>query len=309
MLVTNKYIKDGNMKVAYEKAKELRVIAPKDLKASYYFARIANKIKKYEEARNSIVDVEPQLKTMQAKDNAKYYYELGYAYYFMEDFEKSRFAFEKTQTTKYWQMTEKFGAKYFCRLAFAYQKFHDNDVCKRYLDQAEKIQKDLPEVHVLRAQLSKRLTGKNTNQSTITHYENAVKTEPNPAKRESIYEKIGEMYLENENYDGALRTSDEALKLNPNDTKAIINKINAYYKLNKNKEAVELAQNALKQKMDAPSAADITFLMGLCAKKMGDKTIAKQAFFQLGKTSLRDAAEMELKAMGELKQEQDEVED
>ncbi len=302
MLVTNKYIKEGNMKVAYEKAKELKSIAPKDLKASYYFARIANKVKKYEDARNAIVDIEPQIKTQQAKDNAKYYYELGYAYYYMEDYEKARFAFERTQTTKYWQMTEKLGAKYFCRLALAYQKFHENETSKKYLDMAEKIQKDLPEVHVLRAQLSKRLTGKAGNQSTISHYENAVKTEPNPAKRENIYEKIAEMYLEAENYEGALRTSDEALKLNPNDAKATLNKINALYKVGKNKEAMELAQNTLKQKMDPPTAADITFLLGLAAKKMNDKAVAKQAFFQLAKTSLRDAAEVELKSMGELKQ-------
>lgn len=306
MVVTNKYVKDGNMKVAYEKAKELRAIAPKDLKAAYYFARIANKIKKHEDARNSMLEIEPQIKSMQAKDNAKYYYELGYAYYFLEDFEKSRLAFEKTQTTKYWAMTEKFNAKYFCRLALVYQKFHENEICKKYIDQAEKIQKELPEVHVLRANLSKRLTGKTTSASTISHYENAVKTEPNAAKREGIYEKIAELYLESENFEGALRTSEEALKLNPNDARAIENKINALYKLNKHKEAIEAGQNALKQKMEAPIAADITFLMGLAARKMGDKNLAKQYFFQLGRTTLRDAAEIELKAMGELKTEKEE---
>jgi len=302
--VANKYIKDGNMKVAYEKTKELRAIAPKDLKAAYYMARIANKIKKYEDAITAITDIEPQIKTMQAKDNAKYYYELGYAYYFMDNLAKSKIAFDKTLTTKYAVMAEKFGAKYFCRLALVYQKFHDNETCKKYLDQAEKIQKDLPEVHVLRAQLSKRAAGKKNNESTISHYENAAKTEPNPAKRESIYEKIAEMYLEGENFEGALRTSEEAIKLNPNDAKAILNKINALYKLGKSKEALEAAQNAIKQKMDAATAADITFLMGLAAKKLGDKNVAKQAFLQLSRTSLRDAAEVELKAMGELSQEE-----
>lgn len=305
--VTNKYIKDGNMKVAYEKAKELRAIAPKDLKAAYYLARIANKIKKYEDAITAITDIEPQIKTMQAKDNAKYYYELGYAYYFVEDLAKSKTAFDKTATTKYAMMAEKFGAKYFCRLALAYQKFHENETCKKYLDQAEKIQKDLPEVHVLRAQLSKRMTGKTNNASTISHYESAVKTEPNPTKRENIYEKIAEMYLEAENFEGALRTSDEAIKLNANDAKAILNKINALYKLGKNKEALETAQNAIKQKIEPPLMADITFLMGLSAKKLGDKNIAKQAFLQLNRTSLRDAAEVELKSMGELKSEQEDI--
>lgn len=305
--VTNKYIKDGNMKVAYEKAKELRAIAPKDLKAAYYLARIANKIKKYEDAVTAITDIEPQIKVMQAKDNAKYYYELGYAYYYMGDLAKSKEAFDKTATTKYAMMAEKFGAKYFCRLALAYQKFHENEISKQYLDQAEKIQKDLPEVHVLRAQLSKRTSGKASNATTITHYESAVKTEPNPAKRESIYEKIAGMYLESENFEGALRTSSEAIKLNPNDSRALLNKINALYKLGKHKEALEAAQNAMKLKIEVPIMADITFLMGLSAKKLGDKNIAKQAFLQLGKTSLRDAAEVELKAMGELKSDQEEI--
>ena len=304
--VMNKYIKDGNMKVAYEKAKELKAIDPKDVKAAYSLARISNKIKKYDEARNAILEIEPQIRTQQPKDNAKYYYELGYAYYFLDDFEKSRLAFEKTQTTRYWQMTEKFSAKYFCRLALVYQKFHENEICKKYIDQAEKIQKELPEVHVLRANLSRRLTGKETSKSTIAHYENAVKTETNAAKKEGIYEKISELYLEAENFEGALRTSEEALKLNANDAKAIENKINALYKLGKNKEAIEAGQAALKQKMEAPAAADITFLVGLAAKKMGDKNLAKQFFFQLGRTSLRDAAEVELKAMGELKQDKEE---
>jgi tetratricopeptide (TPR) repeat protein len=296
MMVTNKYIKDGNMKVAYEKAKELRAIAPKDLKAAYYFARLANKVKKYEEAKNAILEVEPSIKS--SKDNAKYYFELGYAYYHSGDYAKSKTAFEKTQGSKYFAATEKFSAKYFYRISIAYYKFHENETSKKYLDQAEKIQQELAEVHVLRAQLSKRMSSKENNASTISHYENAVKTQTDPAKRESIYEKIAELYLEAENYEACLRTSDEALKINPNDAKAILNKINALYKLNKLKEAVDFAQNALRLRLEPNTAADISFLLGLSAKKIGDKNLAKQSFMQLQRTSLRDAAEIELKAMG-----------
>lgn len=309
MMVTNKYIKDGNMKIAYEKAKELKAISPKDLKANYYFARLANKVKKYGEARDAILDVEPAIKSMQPKDNAKYYFELGYAHYYLDEYEKSKAAFDKTVGTKYAQAAEKFSPKYFYRIAIAYYKFHENETSKKYLDLAEKIQKELPELHVLRAQLSKRMTNKTANQSTITHYENAVKTQTDPARRESIYEKIAELYLESENYEGCLRTSEEALRLNKSDSKALLNKINALYKLNRLKEAVETAQEALKQKMEPAIAADISFLLGLSAKKLGDKNIAKQAFTQLQRTTLRDAAELELKSMGEMKEDEAEMSD
>lgn len=168
---------------------------------------------------------------------------------------------------------------------------------KQYVDQAVKIQKDFPMAHVLLAQLSKR----NSNHAnTIAHYEAALKNEKDVLRKLGIYDKIADLYLESNNFEGCLKAISEALKIRADDPQALLTKANVLYKMENYKEAVDVIQTVLKQRIDEATRADFMFLMGLCGKKMGDKRMAKEGFVAAMKSSLRDASEVELKEMKEL---------
>ncbi|GAB4117128.1 MAG: hypothetical protein OHK0057_21300 [Thermoflexibacter sp.] len=295
--VMRKLINDGDYKGAYERIKEAKEIAPQNKDVLFFYAKLSNILGFYEEAKKSILELENHLKSLKPEDNAKYYYELGYAYYKLEEYEKSREAWLKADVPPYREKISKFSAKYFCSVALAYYKFYENELSKQYVDQAVKIQKDFPMAHVLLAQLSKR----NSNHAnTIAHYEAASKNEKDVLRKLAIYDKIADLHLESNNFEGCLKAISEALKIRADDPQALLTKANALYKMENYKEAVDVIQTVLKQRIDEATRADFMFLMGLCGKKMGDKRMAKEGFVAAMKSSLRDAAEVELKEMKEL---------
>jgi tetratricopeptide (TPR) repeat protein len=296
-IVMRKLINDNNYKEAYEKIKEAKQIAPQNKDVLFFYAKLSNILGYFDEAKKSILELEPNLKSLKMEDNAKYYYELGYAYHKLEEFDKSRDAWQKADIPPFKEKISKFSAKYFCNVALAYYKFYENDLSKQYVDQAVKIQKEFPMAHVLLAQLSKR---NSDHGKTISHLEAAVKSEKDVFKKLSIYDKIADLYLESNNYEGCLRTVTEALKIKSDDPQALMTKANALYKMGNYKESVDLVQQMLKQRIDEASKADFYFLMGLCGKKLGDKRMAKEGFVTALKSSLKDAAEVELKEMKEL---------
>ncbi len=297
LLVMRKLTEKGNFKEAYEKVKEAQKIAPHNRDVLFYYAKLSNMLGHHEDAKNAMLELETQFKSLKIEDNAKYYFELGLAYYKLNEFEKSREAWAKASIAPYTEKIAKYGAKYFCNLALAYYKFYENEDSKKYVTQAVSIQKDFPMAYVILAQLSKRTSNHAT---TISHYEAALKNEKNILKRLSVYYEMADMHLESNHFEGCLKSVAEILKIRENDTKALMLKANALHKMGSYKEAIDLIQSVLKQRTDESARTDFFFLMGLCGKKMGDKRIAKEGFVAALRSSLRDAAELELREMKEL---------
>ena len=296
LLVMRKLTEKNNFKGAYDRVKEAKAVAPQNKDVLFYYAKLSNILGSYEEAKKAILELETQIKSLKPEDNAKYYYELGLAYYKLDDFEKSKEAWSKANIPPYTAKIAKFSPKYFCRVALAYYKFYENDLSKQYVNQAVKIQKDFPMAHVLLAQLSKR---NSDHSKTIEHYEAALKSEKDVNKKLSLYDKIADLHLESNNFQGCLKSISEALQIRADDTQALFTKANALYKMGSYKEAVDLIQTVLKQRLDEAAKNDFNFLMGLCGEKMGDKRLAKEGFVSCLRSSLRDAAELELREMRE----------
>jgi tetratricopeptide (TPR) repeat protein len=296
LLVMRKLTEKNDFKGAYERVKEAKTVAPQNKDVLFYFAKLSNILGNYEDAKNAIIELETQIKSLKPEDNAKYYYELGLAYYKLDDFEKSKEAWSKANIPPYNSKIAKFSPKYFCSVALAYYKFYENELSKQYVSQAVKIQKDFPMAHVLLAQLSKR---NSDHSKTIAHYEAALKNEKDVNKKLGFYDKIADLHLESNDFQGCLKSISEALQIRADDTQALLTKANALYKMGSYKESVDLIQSVLKQRIDEGAKNDFNFLIGLCGKKMGDKRLAKEGFVACLRSTLKDAAELELREMRE----------
>ncbi|TAH19130.1 MAG: hypothetical protein EAZ08_09660 [Cytophagales bacterium] len=297
LLVMRKLTEKGNYKEAYEKVKEAKHIAPHHKDVLFYYAKLSNILGNYVDAKNTMLELETQIKSLKIEDNAKYYFELGLAHYKLDEFDKSREAWAKANIPPYIEKIAKFGPRYFCNLALAYYKFYENDLSKQHVAQAIKVQKDFPMAHVLLAQLSKRNSNHTT---TISHYEAALKNEKVVNKKLTFYYKIADLHLESNDFEGCLKSVSEILKIRADDPQALILKANALYKMNNFKEAVDLIQAVMKLRMDESARTDFSFLLGLCGKKMNDNKLAKEGFVFALRSSLRDAAELELREMREV---------
>ncbi len=291
--ITNKYIKDNNFKMAFEKSKDMLHLAPKDLKIVYYYARLANANMHYQEVINAILPVEGLIKAAPT-EIAKFYYELGYAYFNLEEYAKASQAWSKANTGEFIAKIERFGGKHFISIATTYYKFRDDKQALHYVDIAEKIQKDIVDSHILRAQISKRESIKK-NKEIKHHLEALINgSEKNPAKKEKYFVDLSELYLDSEDYEACLKTVNAALKAKPDDLKLKFIKAIALHKKGDYKDAELAIQDVLKN--SGNPQLDFVLLAALNAKKMNNNELAKQVFTRLLKSPYRSVAEIELKS-------------
>jgi tetratricopeptide (TPR) repeat protein len=292
--ITNKYIKDNNFKLAFEKASDMHVLAPKDLKITYYFARLANANARYQEVVNAIISNESAIKALLSNENAKYYYELGFAYFHLNEFAKARQAWDKAKIGEFAAKIEQFSGKHFLNIATTYYKFRDDAQALYYINIAEKIQTDISDTHLLKAQISKRESAKK-NKDIKHHLEALIKSEHNSAKKEKYLTDLSEMYLDSEEYDNCLKTIALVAKDKPADLKLKFLKATALYKKSDYKEAGILIQDVLKNSGNPP--LDFVMLSAFNAKSMNNNELAKQTFVRLLKSPYKGVAEVELKGM------------
>jgi tetratricopeptide (TPR) repeat protein len=290
----SKYIKENEFKLAYEKLKEMYALSPKDLKIVHYYARLANANGHYKEAINAILPVENAIKALPQAGNesAKYYYELGFAFFHLGEYEKANKAWEKAKVGEFANKIERFSGKYFVGIATTYYKFRMDKEATHYIEVAEKIEEKIVDAHLLKAQISKRHTSK-SNKDIRHHLEAIVKTETNVAKKEKVLADLTEMYLDSEEYDYALQTVETALKSRPDEMKLKFTKALILYKKGSYKEADAYIQDVLKQNANV----DFTLLLAFNAKKNGTTELAKQTFTRLLRSPYHNIAEVELKGL------------
>jgi tetratricopeptide (TPR) repeat protein len=293
-IVMQKHIKDGDFAKAYEKAKDLHSYSPKDLKAVHYLARLANMNQDYQNAINSITAVESQLKDMPANESAKYYYELGFAYFHLNEYAKAHKAWEKAKVGEFANKIEQYSGKHFLNVATIYHKFRNDKSALYYMDIAEKIDKNLPNLHLLKAQISKKEAVKK-NTELKKHLETIIRIEQNPASKEKHYAELVELHLDSEEYEQAVLVANAALKHNPNDLRQKYYKALALHHKGTYKEAETLIQEVLKSNGNPP--LDFVMLHAFNAKNAGNTELAKQTFIRLLKSPYRSVAEIELKAL------------
>ncbi len=296
LFIINKHIKAKNIAKAFENAKEAAEVAPQNDNILYLYSKLANVLGKYTDVTAILLPIESKIATMKVEDASKFFYELGYAQFHLDEYKIADATFKKITSPSYISKVEKFTPKYFCSVALAYFKFHENALSKQYVDKAVKIQHGYPLAHVLLAQLSKR---NNDHKSTISHLESAVIHEKNVMKQVDLYDKIADMQLELAQYDQCIATIHKSLELKADDNEAIFTKNLVFYKKNEFQACINGVNLALKNVMDDGKKAEFNFLMGLCYKKLNDKGKAKSSFISSSASSLRDASELEIEGLGD----------
>jgi tetratricopeptide (TPR) repeat protein len=278
---------------------DAKQVAPDNLDVLYFDARFGNTTGKYEAAKNSALKAttSPALKMDDPKVYAKYFFELGLAYYKMEKYDDANTAFTKANFGPYKRFIIEMSPQYFQTLANSYFKVFEMDESKNLLETALKMKKDFSAAHEL---LTKIALSKTDKSAVIKAKQMGIESERDPVKRAALFGELAEMLFEAGKFPDAAIAADEVVKINPNNYNSMFVKALALSRQNKNNEAIEVLNNTLKYPgLDQETKAQLNFALGLVYGKAGNSKLADTSFKKAVYGSFKYAAMSELKKLGD----------
>ncbi|WP_338793841.1 tetratricopeptide repeat protein [Bernardetia sp. Wsw4-3y2] len=283
-----------NWATAYEKIKITKTEFPENLELYYLESQVANYLGKYREAIEAIETIEPKITTLHPSENARYYYQKGYAYYHLDNFEEAFKTWSKASYGNFKNKIEEFSPARYAYLAEAYVEVRQFNEAQAYAQQALKIDPNNASAYFTLANLQDNKATANVDKTLELYYKSA-KFEKDLKRSTQIYEQIARLELSKDNYDNALKASQNGLTFNSaNKNLLYLNGLTLFH-LHKHQEAAEALQKALAQMRDPIEHSRCMFLLGLVYRN-GDKLdIARRAFANVQAQPFKMAATNEVK--------------
>lgn len=259
-------------------------------------ARNNNVLKRYDSVIFYMEQALQLVKGRPAADQAPFYYEIGLAYYSMEDYPKANMALEKANFGSFRSKVQKMMPSYHTDIAKAYSEVYEYNEAEKFLAQAFKIDaKYKPAVD-----LQKEISSYKIDISTaIRKLEDSVKVEKNPKKKSDEYCKLCNMQFTSLQYDGAMLSADECLKLNQRNFKVMFLKSVSTFKSGNTPDAISSLDRFSRIPTLSPDfQAKCNFMLGLMYKQQKDIKTAMSYFFNKKVTGMfRNAAILEVKKL------------
>jgi tetratricopeptide (TPR) repeat protein len=287
----SRLIRDGDFQQAYEQVRQAYQISQEDSSVVYFYAKINNMLGKYAEAENTIQKFLPKIATQPAPAKAKYYYELGFAQFQQEQYEKAIANWKQAEFGVFKALIEKYSAKNFAAAALTYFRIYEDSIAHYYAEKALAIEKGHPNAHVILVQLAKR---KVDHSVTLSQLQNAVQHESNPIKKKEMLLNIGEQQLQLGRYEGANQTFGQLLNMEQDNQKVLLLRLLIPYLQQNYRATITGVETTIKKIPDFNAQLPFIFLQAMAFKKSGQKDNAIKTFRRLLSTPLSAAATMEI---------------
>lgn len=273
--------------------KDALTLAPNDLTLLYFDAKLANMKGKYEQAKQSMLKATSILKSDDPKEFAKFYYELGYAYYHLEKFNDAKLALDKANFGPFKALIFRMTPPYFFNLAMSYYKVYEIEESKKYLETALKLKTDFTQAHDLLLKIVNMSGDKN---AMIESMKRAAEYEKEPQKKAINLATLCENQFHAGKYADALASANAYLAIQPQNTQVVFMKVMCLYKLKKSDEGITILQNLTKiPTLDQEIRAQYNFALGLLYSKTGkDIKMAETAFKKADFAGFKYAAMVEI---------------
>jgi tetratricopeptide (TPR) repeat protein len=259
---------------------EVKEVAPDNMNILYFDAKISNQNGDYENAKNSMLTAtsSPAMATEAPANAAKYWYELGYAYNKIGDYQNAQKAWEKAYFGKYKPLIDREKSinspAYFYRMAVSYYMINAFDECKEQIDKALELQNNYSAAYVLMGKMDKKrgnFTG------AVENYKNAANFETDPAKKGKLEAMLVSLQVDAEDFNGAVNTANSVLSKQPNNPQVIYLKALSQYHLGQFNSAIGSLESLMAGTTDNMTKAKYNFIIGMCARS-SDPEKAKLAF-------------------------------
>jgi len=287
----SRLMRDGDLPQAYDQVRQAYQISQEDTSVVYFYAKINNMLGKYAEAENTIQKFLPKIATQPAPAKAKYYYELGFAQFQQEQYEKAIANWKQAEFGVFKARIEKYSAKNFAAVALTYFRIYEDSIAHYYAEKALAIEKGHPNAHVILVQLAKR---KVDHSVTLPQLQKAVQHESNPVKKKEMLLNIGEQQLQLRRYEDANQTFGQLLNIEQDNQKVLLLRLLIPYLQQNYRATITGVETTIKKIPDFNAQSPFIFLQAMAFKKSGQKDNAIKTFRRLLSTPLAAAATMEI---------------
>jgi tetratricopeptide (TPR) repeat protein len=292
-------LSEGKTEEAQTHLAEVKRVVPDNLNILYFDAKISNQNGDYENAKQNMEVATTKLADQPPANAAKYWYELGYAYNKLDDYQGAQKAWEKAYFGRYKGLIDRERSKnspaYFYRMAVSYYLVGSYNEAKEQIDKSLELQSNFSAAYLLMGKMAKKQGDFTT---AIDKYNSAANYENDPAKKARLQSMLASLQLDAGDYQGALSTSNDVLGAQPGNPKILYTKALSQYYLGQYDSSIGTLESLLSSSNDNQSKAKYQFIIGMAAKNT-DVEKAKGAFRAAMYGPYKPAAKSELdKLMG-----------
>lgn len=284
---TNQFDKSGSH------IEDARKVLPDHPEILFFSAKLNNQKKNYEAAKADMLRAIPLLRSSNPQDVARFYYELGYAYYQLGDYAQAKSNLDKANIGAFKSKVMELTPQYHFSVATAYFKIYQFDKCKELLSQTLKMDRSFAQAHDLLVKMASVQTDKG---GVIVHQREAVQAEADAIRRSARLQELAEMLHEAGKYQEAISVADECLALNAGNYTVKFIRAMSKYRLGQldqgKKELTELSKYTA---LDFETKAQCNFALGMLCRQSGDAKGAIAAFRLAQYGSFKYAAARELR--------------
>lgn len=303
LLLVNLLLKEDRVYDAKRHVDDARRIDPDNPNILYYAAEIDVQEGRWESARQAYEAAlnSERLKTAPPAELAKYYYGLGLCLSNLGDSAGAQRAWAKANFGPYRQLIQQQMMKtnhvYYYKIAVSYYLNGEYAESETYIAKALELQRDFSSALVLKGKIAQK---QNNIRGAIQFYEQAIASEPNPAKKMQMYGLIANLQMSNNDSYGALNSINQALQIDPKGSATLFSlKAQAEYGSGRYSDAVATLEKLLAAGVDTKAKAKYSFMLGMAAKRLGDYTKATEAFKNAMFGPYKPAAKVELDKIAE----------
>ncbi|MEN7547163.1 tetratricopeptide repeat protein [Rapidithrix thailandica] len=288
--------KSGKFDATWEHIQDAKSQDENDLRVLYFEAHFANRNEKYHLAQ---VDMEKAITLLDSKDPkeiSKYYYELGYAYHHLEEYQKAKETFAKANYGPFKGLILELGPQFNYSVAYAFYQIYDLKRSLELVDYTLKIDPHYSAAHDLKVRIAEAFIDKS---AIIDQTKSALSSQQGNEKWIAAkYFEMAEIELQAGKYGDAIASIEECLKLEPHNYNATFILAVSKYKSSLKDEAKDLLANAVTSHgVDHETKAKFHFTLGQIYKDLDDKKMAEEAFKAAHFGLFKYAAMKEIKSL------------
>ncbi|MBB6462473.1 tetratricopeptide repeat protein [Flammeovirga kamogawensis] len=251
-------------------------VADNNYIALYYSAKLHNMDKEYNDA---VVDIKKALNYVPSdkhSQTARFYYELGYAYYNLEEYEKLANVLSKANYGPYKKLVAKLTPEYKYWIALCYFQIYDFDKSTNLLFNALKQDQSNLKLHELQIKIAEVTSDKS---EQIRKAYMMIENLEDKQMKAKVYEDVANWQLSSEKFQEAVVSCDSALELDPYNYLVKYTKAVALFKQDKTDESIVVLEDLVKYNgLDVKTKSKYYFTLGIAAMKENELDIAINSF-------------------------------
>lgn len=286
--VINYHIAQKDYEGALRHIREAKIFALKNPRVHYLDAQVSNLLERYSSAEATIMVVMPYLKTLHISESARFFYELGYAYYMQKKYDQAYGAWKRAYYGEFKARIQRYQPGYFFRLASAHAGFYDLEKSHELLNHLLTITPNMANAYLLQVELLKKEAQQ---PQLLALYEKALGLTSNNKQKAHICLDIAELHAKSKNFEACLKRAREGIGYVETMPELYFFEVIALFQLNRAIESRKSLELLIRNTRFSSKKSLYVYLLGKTYAMKDNPRKALELFAQVEEEPYKSAAE------------------